>query len=161
MDDMWAERFSRLEAMFLAKSFTVPVEPVQKSVVTVTERPFIPPVQEPTGVTGQKQPTSERETQIATQPVEAPGAVDVSGPVIATQPVEAPGAVEMTQTRQDASLHPSADRPEVQPPGPASQMSSVPLSLPVLQSLLKIRYWRVDMLVTGPPVKLMKGRSLI
>ena len=30
MDDKWAKRFSRLEAMFLAKSFSVPVEPVQK-----------------------------------------------------------------------------------------------------------------------------------
>ena len=123
MYDKWAERFSRLEATFLAKSFTVPIEPVQKSVVTVTGRPFIPPVQQPTGATGQKQPTSEKETQIVTQPVEAPAAVDVSGPVIATQPVEAPGAGEMTQTGQDASLHPAADRPEVQPPGPASQMS--------------------------------------
>ena len=179
MDDKWAERFSRLEAMFLAKSFTVPVEPVQKSVVTVTERPFIPPVQQPTGFTGQKQPT--RETQIATQPIEAPGAVDVSGPVIATQPVEAPGAVEMTQTGQDASFHPAADRPEVQPQVlsarclPVVDQSSspqiplaclllspedVPLSLPVLQSLLKIWYRKVDMLVTGPPTKLMKGRSL-
>ena len=78
IDDKWAECFSRLEAMFLAKSFSVPVEPVQKSVVTVTERPFIPPVQQPTGFTGQKQTTSERQTQLATQLVEAPGAVDVS-----------------------------------------------------------------------------------
>ena len=30
LDDKWAERFSRLEAMFLAKTFTVPVEPVVK-----------------------------------------------------------------------------------------------------------------------------------
>ena len=31
LDDKWAQRFARLEAMLLAKSFTVPVEPVQKS----------------------------------------------------------------------------------------------------------------------------------
>ena len=30
LDDKWAERFSRLEAMLLAKTFTVPVEPVVK-----------------------------------------------------------------------------------------------------------------------------------
>ena len=38
LDDICAERFSRLEAMLLAKTFTVPVEPVVKpaSDVTVT-----------------------------------------------------------------------------------------------------------------------------
>ena len=45
--------------------------------------------------------------------------------MIATQPVEAPGAVEMTQTGQDASLHPVADRPEVQPPGPTGLPATV------------------------------------
>ena len=50
MDDKWSEPFSRL----VARSFQVPVEPVQKSDVVVTDRPFIPPVQQPTGVTGQK-----------------------------------------------------------------------------------------------------------
>ena len=30
MDDKWSERFARLEALFLAKSFQVPVEPVKK-----------------------------------------------------------------------------------------------------------------------------------
>ena len=61
--------------MFLAKSFTVPVELVQKKDV-VTERPFIPSLQKTAGATSQMQK--------ATQPVEAP-----STP-IATQPVEAP-----------------------------------------------------------------------
>ena len=35
LDDKWAERFSRLEAMLLAKSFTVPVEPVVKPAAEV------------------------------------------------------------------------------------------------------------------------------
>ena len=30
LDDKWAERFARLEAMLLSKSFAVPVEPVLK-----------------------------------------------------------------------------------------------------------------------------------
>ena len=42
LDDKWAERFSRLEAMLLAKSFTVPVEPVVKPAAEVTL--FRPPV---------------------------------------------------------------------------------------------------------------------
>ena len=36
LDDKWAERFSRLEAMLLAKTFTVPVEPVVKPASDVT-----------------------------------------------------------------------------------------------------------------------------
>ena len=43
MDDKWSEHFARLEAMFLARSFQVPVEPVQKQDVVVSDRPFIPP----------------------------------------------------------------------------------------------------------------------
>ena len=45
LDDKWAERFSRLEAMLLAKTFTVPVELVVKpaSDVTPTEKPFFEP----------------------------------------------------------------------------------------------------------------------
>ena len=44
LNDKWAERFSRLEAMLLAKTFTVPVEPVVKpaSDVTPTQKPFLP-----------------------------------------------------------------------------------------------------------------------
>ena len=94
MDDMWSEWFAKLEALFLAKSFTVPVEPVQSSDVVVNDRPFVPPLQQPTGSTGQKkkptgqvQHTGEKERKKATQPVEAPGAPT------ATQPVQVPGAV--------------------------------------------------------------------
>ena len=68
---MWSEQFARLEALFLAKSFTMPVEPVQSSDVVVNDRQFVPPLQQPTGNTGQKKPTSQ--VQHA-QPVEAPGA---------------------------------------------------------------------------------------
>ena len=50
MDDKWSEHFARLEAIFLAKSF-------KKSDVVVTDRPFIPPVQQATSVTGEKQST--------------------------------------------------------------------------------------------------------
>ena len=42
LDDKWAERLSRLEAMLLAKSFTVPVEPVVKPAeVTTSQKPFL------------------------------------------------------------------------------------------------------------------------
>ena len=46
MDNKWSERFARLEAIFLAKSFQVAVEPEKKSDVVVTDRPFIPPTQQ-------------------------------------------------------------------------------------------------------------------
>ena len=36
LDDKWAERFARLEAMILAKSFAVPAEPVVKPTEVVT-----------------------------------------------------------------------------------------------------------------------------
>ena len=42
LDEKWSERFARLEALFLAKSFQVPVEPVQSSSVVVSD---IPPEQ--------------------------------------------------------------------------------------------------------------------
>ena len=44
LDDKWAERFARLEAMILAKSFAVPVEPVVKPTEFITsEKPFFDP----------------------------------------------------------------------------------------------------------------------
>ena len=96
LDDKWAERFSRLEAMLLAKSFTVPVEPVVKPAaeVSTSQNPFFDPgvstssLARPASVTGPSlvQATGEAvdEMQTATQPFEAPGAG------IATQPVQAP-----------------------------------------------------------------------
>ena len=108
MDEKWSERFAQIEIMFLARSFQVLVEPVQKSDVVVTDRPFIPPVQQPTGVTCQKQSSgaaSQREVKKATQSVEAPTAVAATqtvyaaSAVLATWPVEAPGATsEMART---------------------------------------------------------------
>ena len=118
MDEKWSERFTRLEALFLSKTFQLPVEPVQSSSVVVSEKPFVPPVehsthQSPTtGVTGKKKKS-------ATQPVEAPGAKK-----LATQPVEAPGAgVDLQLTDQAAFSSAGAStsgRPEVQPPGPTT-----------------------------------------
>ena len=120
MDDKWSECFARLEAIFLAKSFQVPVEPVKKSDMVVTDRPFIPPVQQATGVTGEKQSTGAvTDVERATQPVQVPGAV------LATRPVEAPGAAPVTYTTgQEADLPAVVYRPEVQPPGPAVQPST-------------------------------------
>ena len=70
MDDKWSQRFAQLEAMFLTRSFQVLVQLFQKSDVVVTDRPFTPPAQQPTGVTGQKQSFGAA-SQKATQPVEA------------------------------------------------------------------------------------------
>ena len=74
----WSEHFAQLEAMFLTRSFQVLVEPVQKHDVVVSDRPFIPPVQQTTSVTGQKascSTTRQQERKKATQPVKASGAV--------------------------------------------------------------------------------------
>ena len=75
--------------MFLSKSFTVLIEPVQKTDVVVTERPFITPAQKTTGAICQMkkvtQPVETPDASTATQPVEA------SGDLTSTQPVEAPG----------------------------------------------------------------------
>ena len=126
MDDKWSERFARLEAIFLAKSFQVLVEPVKKSDVVVTDRPFIPPVQQATGVTGEKQSTGGvTDVERATQPVQVPGAV------LATRPVEAPGAAPVTYTTgQEADLPAVVYRPEVQPPGPATTAKQSSISHP-------------------------------
>ena len=99
LDDKWAERFARLEAMLLAKSFTVPVEPVVKPAaeVTTSQKPFFDPGASTSSLarsTGNSSPSLVQATgdavdemQTATQPLEAPGAGT------ATQPVQAPGSV--------------------------------------------------------------------
>ena len=99
LDDKWAERFARLEAMLLAKSFTVPVELVVKPAaeVTTSQKPFFDPgastssLARSTGNSGSSlvQATGDAvdEMQTATQPLEA------SGARTATQPVQAPGSV--------------------------------------------------------------------
>ena len=87
LDDKWAERFFRLEAMLIVKTFTVPA-----SDVTTSQKPFFDPgattsslARETTGPC-LDQATGEAvdEMQTATQPIEAPGAGT------ATQPVQAP-----------------------------------------------------------------------
>ena len=122
LDDKWAERFTRLEALFLSKTFQLPVEPVQRSNVVVSEKPFLPPAQQSTsqkpdaGVSGKKK-------KAATQPVEAPGVKK-----IATQPAEAPGAGAEIHPTSQAVVPPAgalpSGRPEVQPPGPTRQPST-------------------------------------
>ena len=99
LDDKWAERFSRLEATLLAKSFTVPVEPFVKPAgeVTTNQKPFFDPgastssLARSTETSGPSlvQVTGDAvdEIQTATQPLEAPGAGT------ATQHVKAPGSV--------------------------------------------------------------------
>ena len=42
LDDKWSAHFDWLEAMFLVRSITVPLEPVQKGDVVATERLFNP-----------------------------------------------------------------------------------------------------------------------
>ena len=113
MDEKWGERFARLEAMLLSKTFAVPVEPVKKSSSVVTsDQPFFDPGTSTSGLssgvsaegtssslvqtTGEAALVSEAASKIATPPVEGPGTEVVRrGDVIqqnATQPVEAAGA---------------------------------------------------------------------
>ena len=119
LDDKWAERFSRLEAMLLAKTFTVPVELVVKpaSDVTPTQKPFFDP-----GATTSNLPVENslpvdrsgpcldqatgiavEEMQTATQPLGAPGAG------IATQPVQAPGSFPEVQPTGEVDLSAASD----------------------------------------------------
>ena len=114
LDDKWAERFSRLEAMLLAKTFTVPVEPVVKpaSDVAPTQKPFFDPgattsnlpvdkslpVEKSGPCLDQATGTAVEEMQTATQPLGAPGAG------IATQPVQTPGSFPEVQPTGDEDL---------------------------------------------------------
>ena len=114
LDDKWAERFARLEAMLLAKSFTVSVKPVVKPAaeVSTSQKPFFDPgastssLARPASVTGpslvQATGVAVDEMQAATQPLEAPGAGT------ATQPVQAPGSVPdvLPSGTSDADLSP-------------------------------------------------------
>ena len=114
LDDQWGERFSRLEAMLLAKAFTVPVEPVVKpaSDVTPSQKPFFDPGATTSSLPVEKSLPAEKsgpcldqatgsaveEMQTATQPLGAPGAG------IATQPVQAPGSFPEVQPTGDVDL---------------------------------------------------------
>ena len=117
LDDKWAQRFSRLEAMLLAKTFTVPVEQVVKpaSDVTPTEKPFFEPTtsklpvekslptEKPGPCLDQATGNAVEEMQTATQPLGAPGAG------IATQPVQAPGSFPEVQPTGDEDLSAASD----------------------------------------------------
>ena len=116
MDDKWSEHFARLEAMFLAKSFTVPIEPVQNSHVVVTDRPFIPPVQWTTGVTGEKQPTGQREMKKPPSLLRLP--VQSLPPSLLRLPVR------IQRLYTPARMLHAVDRLKVQPPGPAIKIVS-------------------------------------
>ena len=113
LDEKWAERFSRLEAMLLAKTFTVPVEPVVKPApdVTTSQKPFFDPgattsklALEKSGP-GLDQVTGEavEEMETATQPLGAPGAG------IATQPVQAPGSFPEVQPTGEGDVSAASD----------------------------------------------------
>ena len=124
LDDKWSERFSRLEALFLAKSFSVPVEPVQKSDVPVTDRPFIPPTAAPTTSQQQKKSsTGHKKTKKASQATEVSGVLP-SGQLVnpedvsATQPVEAPGTdTETLPADQEPVFSPTTrENPQLLPP---------------------------------------------
>ena len=103
LDVKWTERFSRLEAMLLSKTFAVPVEPVRNppSVVT-SDQPFFDPGTSTSGLSSGVtvggassslvQTTGDPAVLTASQSVEASG---TRGPVTAsksaTSPVEGPG----------------------------------------------------------------------
>ena len=90
LDDKWAARFTRLEAMLLSKSFAVPVEPVVKPAEVITsQKPFFDPgastskLAESAEIAGPSlvqttgdavPPRGDEIQQNATQPVEAPSA---------------------------------------------------------------------------------------
>ena len=117
LDDKWAEIFSRLEAMLLAKTFTVPVEPVVKPVsdVTTSQKPFFlpwclltlvpfdPGVEKTGPCLDQATGEAVEEMQTATQPLGAPGAG------IATQPVQAPGSFPEVQPTGEGDVSAASD----------------------------------------------------
>ena len=111
LDDKWSERFSRLEALFLSKSFSIPVEPVKNSDVPVTDRPFIPPAAASTSSQQQKS-TGQKKSQKATQPVEAPGTD--------TESLPADQQLTLTSTSVRPQLHSPvpAMKPSVTSTGP-------------------------------------------
>ena len=125
LDDKWSERFSRLEALLLSKSFAAPVEPVRPSTVVTREHPFFdlgasssvvssdlvtegtgPNLVQTTGIVVQLSATQpplgvpgtnavQDVSKSATRPLQGPGTSDV-----ATQPLQAPSAETATQPLQ-------------------------------------------------------------
>ena len=90
LDEKWSERFARLEAMLVSKTFTVPVNPVHNppSVVT-SDEPFFDPGTSTSGLssgvtvggtgyslgqtTGEAADMREAVSKSATSPIEGPG----------------------------------------------------------------------------------------
>ena len=121
LDEKWSERFARLEAMLVSKTFTVPVNPVQNppSVLTSDQLFFYPGTSTTgwsSGVTvggtgssldqtiGEAAVMREAVNKSATHPVEAPG-TDVKQQN-ATQPFEAPSARTATKPVEAPSAGP-------------------------------------------------------
>ena len=112
LDEKWSERFW-LEAMLVAKTFTVPVEPVVKPVAEVTnnQKPFFDPSASTSSLARETfgpslvQATGEavEEMQMATQPLEAPC------PGTATQPVQVPGSVPDVQPSGEGDIGAASD----------------------------------------------------
>ena len=57
LDDKWAERFARLEAMLLSKSFAVPVETVVKPAEVISQKPFFYPGASTSKLAGSAEPS--------------------------------------------------------------------------------------------------------
>ena len=102
LDNKWAERFARLEAMLLSKSFAVLVEPVVK--LADSAEPPGPSLVQATG--DAVVPRGDEMQQNAIQPVEA------HGEGTATQSVQAPGAGPdvLPSSTGDAAFNVDPDR---------------------------------------------------
>ena len=116
MDDKWSERFSRLEALLLSKSFAVPVEPVTPSTVVTREHPFFDPGASSSVV-------SSDLVTVGT----GPSLVQTTGIAVQLSATQPPLGFPGMNAVQDVSK--SATRP-VQGPG-TSNVATQPLQLPV------------------------------
>ena len=140
LDEKWSERFSRLEALLLRKSFTVPVKP---STVVTREHPFFDPGASSSGLstvlftegtgpslvqtTGEAAQLSATQPPLgvpgtnavqdvcksATRPVQGPGTSDV-----ATQPLQAPSAELANQPLQAPGAGTATQPPQAPSAGP-------------------------------------------
>ena len=119
------QRFARLEAMLLAKSLAVPLEPVKKPTAVVTsDQPFFDPG------AGTSMMSVSQPTELITGAIP----LQASGDVAATEPVEAPSrrmesAVKMTATRpvESPGTRKLATQP-VEAPGARTDVQSQPTS---------------------------------
>ena len=106
LDDKWAERFSRLEAMLLAKTFRVSVEPVVKpaSDVTTSQKPFFYPGATTSSLAVEKTgPCLDQATGEAVEKMQTATAG------IATHPVQAPGSFPEVQPTDEGDVSAASD----------------------------------------------------